>query len=276
MMRNSVEAIPLQRTTGILNPKAAETKFRLGLYQPSADVAFFVDSYWTIRWDLTDQPPFTQEVITYPCVNLVFERNNTRIWGVDSGRFARTLEGTGQVFGIKFRPGAFYPFLKSPVSALTDRSIFFCDFFGFSSESLEAEMLRLDDKAMREVAENFLRERLPEQDKNVELLNEIVTCIRMDRAITRVDDVVARFGMNKRSLQRLFNLYVGGSPKWLIQRCRLQEAADQLLSATEVDYAEIALRLGYFDQAHFIKDFKAVIGKSPAEYAKMSAHFGSG
>jgi AraC-like DNA-binding protein len=265
-----VEAIPLERTTGILNPKAAETKFRLGLYPPSADLAFFMDSYWTIRWDLTDQPPFTQEVITYPCVNLVFERNNTRVWGVDSGKFARTLEGKGQVFGMKFRPGAFYPFLKSSISALTDRSIFFSDFFGFSSEALEEQMHRLSDEAMREVTENFLRERLPERDKNVELLNEIVICIRTDPSITRVDDVVERFNLNKRSLQRLFNLYIGGSPKWLIQRCRLQEAADQLLAQISSDYAEIALRLGYFDQAHFIKDFKAVIGKSPAEYAKST------
>lgn len=265
-----MEAIPLERTIGILNPKAAETKFRLGLYPPSADLAFFIDSYWTVRWDLTDQPPFTQEVITYPCVNLVFEWQNTRIWGVDSGKFARTLVGKGQVFGVKFRPGAFYPFLKSPVSALTDRSIFFSEFFGFGSEPLEAEMLRLSDEDMRVVTENFLREHLPQRDPHVELLNEMINAIRSDRSITKVDDVAARFGMNKRSLQRLFSQYVGGTPKWLIQRCRLQEAADQLATEPVTDYAEIALRLGYFDQAHFIKDFKAVIGKSPAEYAKTS------
>lgn len=266
-----MEAIPLERTTGILNPKAAETKFRLGLYLPSPDLAFFIDSYWTVRWDLTDQPPFTQEVITYPCVNLVFEWQNTRVWGVDSGKFARTLVGKGQVFGVKFRPGAFYPFLKSPISALTDRSIFFSDFFGFSSESLERDLIRFRDEDMREIVEAFLRERLPERDPNVELLNAMINAIRSDRTITRVDDVAARFGMNKRSLQRLFSLYVGGTPKWLIQRCRLQEAADQLATEPVTDYAEIALRLGYFDQAHFIKDFKAVIGKSPAEYAKTSA-----
>ncbi len=266
-----MEAIPLQRTTGILNPKAAETKFRLGLYQPSADLAFFVDSCWTVRWDLTNQPPFTQEVITYPCVNLVFERNNTRIWGVDSGKFARRLEGKGQVFGVKFRPGAFYPFLRSSVSALTDRSIFFSDFFGFSSVQLERQMLRLSDEAMRDIVEHFLRERLTEPDPNVDLLNEIVACIRSDRSITRVDDVTARFGINKRSLQRLFTQYVGGSPKWLIQRCRLQEAADQLANGAALDCVRLALELGYFDQAHFIKDFKAMIGKSPAEYARTSA-----
>lgn len=262
--------IALERTSGILNPKASENKFRLERYAPSADLQFFVARYWTIHWDLTNQPPFTQEVISYPCVNLVFERNNTRIWGVDSGKFARTLDGKGQVFGIKFRPGAFYPFLKSPVSALTDRSIFFSDFFGFSSEALEEQMHHLSDDDMREVAENFLRERLPERDPNVDLLNEIVDCIIAERKITKVDDLVAGFGMNKRSLQRLFSQYVGVSPKWVIQRARLQEAAEQLSVQSGADYSEIALRLGYFDQAHFIKDFKAVIGKSPAEYAKSA------
>ena len=257
-----------QGTTGILNPKAAGIKFELTRHAPSTDLAFFVSRYWVIHWDLAE--PYVQETLSYPCVNLVFERGNTRVWGIDSGRFARRLEGKGQVFGVKFRPGAFYPFLKTPISALTDRSISFFEVFGIDADPLETAMLTLDDAAMIERVEDFLRERLPEHDPNVILVNEIVDCITADRKITKVDDIAATFGINKRSLQRLFSQYVGVSPKWVIQRCRLQEAAEQLASGEATDSAKLALDLGYFDQAHFIKDFKAVIGKSPAEYAKAS------
>jgi AraC-like DNA-binding protein len=83
-----------------------------------------------------------------------------------------------------------------------------------------------------------------------------------------VDDVVNRMGLNKRSLQRLFSQYVGVSPKWVIKRDRLHEATEQLTSGSVVNWAKLAQDLGYFDQAHFIKDFKNIVGSTPAEYAK--------
>jgi AraC-like DNA-binding protein len=69
-------------------------------------------------------------------------------------------------------------------------------------------------------------------------------------------------------LQRIFSQYVGVSPKWVIKRYRLHEAAEQLAGGEVVDWPKIALELGYFDQAHFIKDFKTIVGESPAEYIK--------
>jgi len=109
---------------------------------------------------------------------------------------------------------------------------------------------------------------LPERDENVAAINRIIDRIIADRAITKVDDIVYRLNLNKRALQRTFHEYVGVSPKWVIKRYRLHEAAEQLAAGDGVDWPRLALDLGYFDQAHFIKDFKAIVGTSPAEYAK--------
>ena len=73
---------------------------------------------------------------------------------------------------------------------------------------------------------------------------------------------------DSRSLQRTFNKYVGVSPKWVIRRYRLQEAAEALACGHAESMRDLALRLGYFDQAHFIRDFKAVVGKTPHAYAR--------
>ena len=73
-------------------------------------------------------------------------------------------------------------------------------------------------------------------------------------------------GASARGLQRLFREYVGVSPKWVMQRYRLFEAAERL-AAGGVDGAQVAQELGYFDQAHFIHDFKAMVGRSPLEFA---------
>jgi len=66
----------------------------------------------------------------------------------------------------------------------------------------------------------------------------------------------------------LFDDYVGVSPKWVIQRYRLHEAAERIARGGVEDFADLALELGYADQAHFIRDFKKLVGRSPAEYAR--------
>jgi AraC-like DNA-binding protein len=58
---------------------------------------------------------------------------------------------------------------------------------------------------------------------------------------------------------------VGVTPKWVLQRVRLHEAADRMADG-EKDWPRLATELGYFDQSHFIKAFKAVIGLSPGDY----------
>jgi AraC-like DNA-binding protein len=90
-----------------------------------------------------------------------------------------------------------------------------------------------------------------------------------DRTILKVEDLVERYCMNKRTLQRLFAKYVGVGPKWVIQRYRLHEAAEQL-AAGPVNQSALALSVGYSDQAHFIRDFKRVVGTSPAAYARQT------
>ena len=61
---------------------------------------------------------------------------------------------------------------------------------------------------------------------------------------------------------------MGVSPKWLIQRYRLLEATERLAEGTVVDWADLALDLGYADQAHFIRDFRSMVGRTPAEYGR--------
>jgi len=71
-----------------------------------------------------------------------------------------------------------------------------------------------------------------------------------------------------RALQRLFSDYVGASPKWVINRYRLHEAIARVQAGHPVAWAALAQDLGYFDQAHFIADFRRLVGVTPAEYAR--------
>jgi AraC-like DNA-binding protein len=81
-----------------------------------------------------------------------------------------------------------------------------------------------------------------------------------------VDDIVDRYGIGKRNLQKLFREYVGVTPKWVIQRHRLHEAAR--LDTAANDLSTLAFELGYADQAHFVRDLKAAVGRPPTSYLR--------
>jgi AraC-like DNA-binding protein len=173
------------------------------------------------------------------------------------------------VFGVKFRPGGFRPFLGRSVSTLRNRSAAFCDVFGPDASGLESKIFaHREDAAMVALVERFFAARMPPPDPDMDRVGEIVDGIAADRGITTVEQVTARWRLGKRTLQRLFNGYVGVGPKWVINRYRLHEAIERLAGDAPADWTQLALELGYFDQAHFIRDFKALVGRTPAAYVR--------
>lgn len=255
---------------GILNIRAARKHYQLARYAPSPDLAVFVRHYWIVRWDLRGKEPFRQEILQNPCVNLVFEKGKSKIYGIHRGKSQHLLAGRGDVLGVLFQPGGFWPFYRQPVSRLTDRSVDCRELFGKDAEAAERDILSANgDQEMVALAERFLRKLMPERDERVGLVGRIVNGMMADRDIVKVDDAVRKFDINKRALQRLFNEYVGVSPKWVIRRSRIHEAALRAADGETPDWAKLAVELGYFDQAHLIKDFKTVIGCSPEQYARQ-------
>jgi AraC-like DNA-binding protein len=247
---------------GLLNLDLAANRVRLGRYLPSSTLSAFVEHYWTVQWDLRGYPPFTSESLPYPSVHLVLQDGDWHVTGVPTGRFSRTLTGEGQVFGVKFKPGGFRPFIDGSVSTLTDRSVPadpVLEFAGELDRHVEA-----DTRAVEQV-ESVLGRHLPDQDPRVAHLGDLVEAVSRDRSIVRVEQLLAHVDVSMRALQRLFREYIGVGPKWVIQRYRLFEAAERL-AAGDSDGAQLAQELGYFDQAHFIRDFKSIVGRAPREY----------
>lgn len=254
---------------GLLDKASGEKRFRLTLYHPSKCLAFFVEHYWIVEWKLKDKESYRQESLPHPAVCIVVEKHRGEIFGVVDARFVKVLEGNGRVLGIKFWPGGFFPFLEMPVSTLTDRVIPLSNVFGNDGEEFEdAASLQADDEKDVACAETLLTSRNPVQDHNVTTIRQIVEQIASSRDITKVDQLVEHIKISKRTLQRLFGRYVGVSPKLVIQRYRLHDAIEKIDRGMYVPWAKLAIDLGYFDQAHFIKHFKSLVGKSPEEYAR--------
>ena len=256
---------------GVLDPALAAQRFRLARYEPAPDLSSFVENFWIVEWDLRGREPHVQKTLPYPCVNLVFDAGQTAIFGVMRGAFERRLEGAGRALGVRFRPGGFRGVLGGPVMTITDRTVAPSSVYEFDADAAEAEVLgAADDLGMMRAAEGFLRTRIPEPDETVSLVHGIVERIANDRTLNRVDELAAQVSLGERALQRLFNDYVGVAPKWVIRRSRLHDAAARLASAEEVNLTHLAAELGYSDQAHFARDFKALVGRSPSDYRRSA------
>lgn len=238
-------------------------------HAPSDDLQFFVEHYWMVRWDLRGQAPYHAEHLPDASVHLVIEDDLAVVLGVASRKFSRLTEGAGRAFCIKFRPGAFYPFVNAPVSGFTNKRVSLSEVFGAAGQALETAIRAAkEDKPSVEIAEQFLRSRRPERDDAVALIHRIIERVAADRALTKCAHLEHEFNVTERTLQRLFSRYVGVSPGWVIRRYRIHDAVNQLEQGEVVDWPALAVDLGYFDQAHFIKDFKKLIGVSPGIYAK--------
>ncbi|MBP9144368.1 MAG: helix-turn-helix domain-containing protein [Thermoanaerobaculia bacterium] len=252
---------------GVLHQRMTATSPGYGRFWPDEDLAPFVEHLWTVAWDL--EVPTVSEVLAHPSVQLVVERDASAVAGVFTGRFVRRLEGSGRVLGVKFLPGGFRPFLDGPVSALTDRRLSLTEIFGSAADDLERRALAAPGPEQAfAVIQEFLRARRPVAREAIGLVGRIVERAANDRGITRVAQLVAGSGLAPRQLQRLFDEYVGVRPKWVIQRYRLHEAAERIAASPEHDWAELALELGFADQAHFVRDFRRFVGSTPAAYAR--------
>lgn len=264
--------VGLEENRGLLRWPPPVGQFRHVRLLPASDLAPWVELFWMVTWDL--ESPHLQETLPHPNFFFTFQRGQCEIRGVTTGKFSRVLEGRSGVFGIRFRYGGFRPFMSSPAVTLRNQIIPAGRVFGKGVAELEAVLNSLcwDEDRMAAALSSFLRKRLPAPDPavelNVGLAEKLVEQVKHDKAIRSVNDLAHSAGLGVRAVQRIFREYVGASPKWVIRRFRLHEIVEILNSGKQPDWAQAALELGYFDQAHLINDFKAVVGESPTQYRR--------
>ncbi|MCE9577018.1 MAG: helix-turn-helix domain-containing protein [Deltaproteobacteria bacterium] len=259
-------------TNGILNPQGGAANFALSRVAPAEDLAQLVERYWLVRWDLRGRPGYAQETLSYPCVNLVIGTHRPGVFGPVTRRFTAELAGLGWVVGAKFRPGAFAAFSDAPAIALVDQSRQLGELFGPAGYALtRAVHDELDDPARIAHVEAFLRaHRRPIARDAIEVAR-VVGLAEAEPAIARAADLADRAGLPLRALERLFRRHVGLPPKTVIRRFRVQEAAARVAAGAAITWTELAHELGYCDQAHFIREFKAQLGRTPTQYAAWCA-----
>jgi AraC-like DNA-binding protein len=127
-----------------------------------------------------------------------------------------------------------------------------------------------DGAALAAAADAILGELLPHAEQSSEATTALVERVAADPAVVRVEALAAEAGCTARQLQRRFADHVGLSPKAVVRRYRLYEAAERARGGDRVDWAAVAAELGYTDQAHLSRDFTASFGLPPGRYVALN------
>lgn len=266
-------------TAGVLRPEAFARHVSNTRTATSAPLAPWVENHWTLSWDLPEGTVFPSAVVPHPTCNLTVERGVGRaagagevvlVTGVITRRFDVDVRGRGWVHGVKLRPGGLVALTGVDARALTDRTVPAKDLLPVAVHEALADLPAGTPAAeATAVACAALAPLVPaEPDPRYDRLLRIVEDMLGDRTLLRVDQVAERHDTSRRTLERLFARYLGVGPKWVLARYRMHDVVMELDAGYTGSLAELAAAHGWFDQAHFGRDFAAVVGVPPGQYRR--------
>ncbi|MFC5064997.1 helix-turn-helix domain-containing protein [Actinomycetospora atypica] len=264
---------------GILDPWLLRQRVAFARYPPPPALDGVVDVFWAVRWDLPPGANHHQEVLQHPALNLSVGTPDARtgrsgpearLYGIHTDLVDRELAGHGWTLGAKSTVGGFGALVDVP--ELRGRSVNVDVVDGLCGTDLVREMTDAEEAVRVVVLAGALEGALARADPaRVAQAREVAAVARIaetDRTVRRLDDLAARAGIGARSLQRLFTRHAGVSPTWVLRRYRLLEAAEAVRGGEEVVWSDVAAALGYADQAHLVRDFRAAIGRTPEAYRR--------
>ncbi len=265
-------------TGGVLRPD--ELKRHLALERrPAGDaVAPWVENHWRLAWDLPPGRSYVSEVLPHPTCSLTVEDathprpgmppgERVVVTGVSTRRFDVELRGRGRVLGVRFRPGGLAALTGLGAAAWSDRTVAARAVLpGRMVDRLADPALAEDPDAWEAAAEEGLAALDPGPDERYDEVLAVVGTMLADPALLTVGEVAQRHGCTPRRLQRLFAHYVGVGPKWVLARYRMHDVVAALDAGYDGTLTDLAVRHGWYDQAHFTRDFTALVGVTPGRY----------
>ncbi|GAA5021811.1 AraC family transcriptional regulator [Marivirga lumbricoides] len=252
-------------------------------FQPHPDLASFISCYWTLEVPANIDSQ-KQRIVPDGCIEMAF------ILGDDIKRYTsddefilqpramvlgQTIEPfyiqpTGHVntFAIRFYPYGFANFVSEPIKNLANKETPIELLFEEKiARELEKEVIQAKNTQERiQIIEKFLRARLNEKSMVENIVKSTVEALLSTKGTASIKTILKEDLSKRRQLERKFANQIGVSPKQLGKVIRLQTALKMLLDKEEESLTNIAYDSEYYDQAHFIKDFKEFTGTNPKEF----------
>lgn len=218
----------------------------------------------SIVFNLRDDPI---RIYDPDCLNRPHSYGHAVISGARTSCFVIDTKQEDRVFGIQFQPGGAFPFFRVPAYETENRSVELDDLWPGTATELRERLLAtptMDD--MFRLAERYL---LAQLVRPLELHPAVRFArqqfCRRPHQIS-VARVLGEISLSQRHFIQVFHEQIGLTPKAFCRVRRFQRILETVHGAEEVDWADVALECGYYDQAHFIHDFREFSGLTPTQY----------
>ena len=225
----------------------------------------FVACYWTN--DVTSDRKQTHPVLPDGCIDILFESGSEMLSVV--GTMTKTLwaeyRGPTQFVGARFRAGGAVPFLRERADVFTDDAVEAVAVLGPTGRDLKEQLLAgaSIEERVRSV-ERFLIQRLETTATVVDARIAWGTSRLIHDPGCRIDSLASCLGMSRQYVRRLFLEHTGLSPKAFARVARLEKLVAAMPSIPNL--ADAALASGYADQSHMTREFREMVGVTPAAF----------
>ena len=251
-------------------------------FNPGDDLMSVVKCYWTLESPGEDTNE-KQTIVPDGCMEMIFHYGDLyeqhtadgnrivqpRCFVI--GQLTRPLQikptGKTGIFSVRFHPNGFLSFTTIPVKELENTAISLHKIFGIAGEEISQNVLNAQNTLERiKLIEAFLLTKLTDSETVDRIVKQSVDTILMAGGQLSVQSLSKQTRVHRRQLERKFLSTIGLSPKQLSKTIRLQATLKMLLNKQFTSLTALAYENAYYDQAHFIKDFKELTGFTPKEF----------
>lgn len=171
------------------------------------------------------------------------------------------------IMGVHFRPGGAFPFLGLPACELQGLTVALEDLWGRAAAELREQLLAAASPEEKfRILERVLLAQAARPLARHPAVGFALKTLRAGPHARTVSQLAGQTGLSARRFIQLFSEEVGLTPKLFCRIRRFQRVLRLVEHAPRVEWADVALTCGYFDQSHFIHDFRAFAGLNPTAY----------
>ena len=236
-------------------------------YNPAHTIdRFLPDGNTEIIFDFHDGPQYIYDNETLKEIQACHH-----VWasGVRTGYISIPSGKQAAMFVISFKKGMAYPFFPVPMNEMSDRVVDADLLWGRNFAHLREHMLEINEVALKFVAaENFLLKHFQNRFTLNPAVEFAVAEIIQSPDQLNLGRVSQKVGYSQKHFISMFKQQVGTTPKAYLKIIRFQKAVAEIEERRDVNWTNISQDCGFYDQAHFIHDFKFFSGFTPGEYVR--------
>lgn len=234
-------------------------------YLPEHDKdRFLPDCTTNLVIDFHETPKYIYDNITLKekqeCTKAWFSGMQTEYITISSGY-------NSEMMVITFKPGCSFPFLKIPVDTFNNKVIVADEIFGKAFDEFRNQLISKESvETIINCAETWLLSILQDETFEGEIIQHFVEQIRETSSSVNLKSIAQKSGYSQKQFIHLFKKYVGITPKQFHRIVRFNEILTAIHQKDNINWLCVATDCGYYDQAHFIKDFQLFSGLNPKQY----------